>query len=69
MWRDDQHLSQSGQSEYLGIARIVTHAKGTAPNFTDFATNRELARKNLLRFQLQIYWAHSDSVGRISAIQ
>ncbi len=33
------------------------------------ATNRDLARKNLLRFQLQIYWAHSDSVGRISAIQ
>jgi hypothetical protein len=26
--------SQSGQSEYLGIARIVTHVTGTGRNFT-----------------------------------
>jgi hypothetical protein len=31
--------------------------------------NQDLARKNLLRSQLQIYSAHSGSVGRINAIQ
>jgi Uncharacterized protein conserved in bacteria (DUF2252) len=34
--------SQSGQSEYLGIARIVTHVTGTGRNFTGNATYRAL---------------------------
>jgi len=34
--------SQSGQSEYLGIARSVTHVTGTGRNFTGNPTNQEL---------------------------